>query len=304
MTCVVVNSLSRSSLLRRSAVLALAAACAMAQPAVAADDTDSDAVKGPAVTVLKATKFCFPAIVEVSGFLIPREEIQVRPDRPGSKVIDVMVDAGEVVAQGQALAKVAAQEGVATIQAPTAGLVSSSTAVIGSPASAKGEALFTIVSRSEFDLVGQVPTRNLAQLSVNQSARVKIVGATDDIDGKVRRVSATVEPNSQMGNVFVGVSSTKRLLGNASGRAMIKTGESCGISVPLTAVLYSSAGTVVQVVRRQTVETKRVDVGLMSGGKVEIREGLQEGETIVARAGALLREGDTVRAVVAADASN
>ena len=100
--------------------------------------------------------------------------------------------------------------------------------------------------------------------------------------------------------MFVGVSSAKRLLSNASGRAMIKTGESCGISVPLTAVLYSSAGTVVQVVRRQTVETKRVEVGLMNGGNVEIREGLQEGDIVVARAGALLREGDTVRPVVAA----
>ncbi|MBI5131691.1 MAG: efflux RND transporter periplasmic adaptor subunit [Rhodopseudomonas palustris] len=288
-------------LFRRSvSIVALAALCAMAQPAAAADEPEADAIKGQAVTVLKATKSCFPAIVEVSGFLIPRDEISIRPDRPGARVTDVMADAGEIVAQGQTLAKLAGPEGGSTITAPVAGLVSSSTAVIGSPASAKGEALFTIISRSEFDLVGQVPTRNLSQLAVNQTAAVKIVGTADDIEGRVRRVSATVEPNSQLANVFVGVSSAKRLLSNASGRAMIKTGESCGISVPLTAVLYSSAGTVVQVVRRQTVETKRVEVGLMNGGNVEIREGLQEGDTVVARAGALLREGDTVRPVVAA----
>jgi HlyD family secretion protein len=65
--------------------------------------------------------------------------------------------------------------------------------------------------------------------------------------------------------------------------------------VPLTAVLYGTAGTVVQVVRRQRIETKRVEVGLMSGGQVEIREGLVEGDVVVARAGALLREGDPVR---------
>jgi hypothetical protein len=79
---------------------------------------------------------------------------------------------------------------------------------------------------------------------------------------------------------------------------MIKTGQSCdNVSVPLTAVLYSDAGTVVQVVRRARVETRSVDVGLMSGGQVEIRKGLNEGDVIVARAGALLREGDPVRAV-------
>jgi HlyD family secretion protein len=88
-------------------------------------------------------------------------------------------------------------------------------------------------------------------------------------------------------------------LANSSGRAMIKTGQSCGVAVPLTAVLYGNGGTVVQVIRRARVETKRVEVGLMSGGQVEIREGLVEGDIVVARAGALLREGDPVRPVTA-----
>jgi len=86
---------------------------------------------------------------------------------------------------------------------------------------------------------------------------------------------------------------------NSSGRAQIKTGQSCGIAVPLTAILYGTAGTVVQVVRRQRVETRRVETGLMSQGQVEIREGVVEGDVIVTRAGALLREGDPVRPVMA-----
>ena len=87
---------------------------------------------------------------------------------------------------------------------------------------------------------------------------------------------------------------------NSSGRALIKTGQSCNnVSVPLTAVLYSPAGTVVQVVRRARVETRQVDVGLMSNGQVEISRGLAEGDIVVARAGALLREGDPVRALTA-----
>jgi HlyD family secretion protein len=81
---------------------------------------------------------------------------------------------------------------------------------------------------------------------------------------------------------------------------MIKIGQSCGVSVPLTALLYGSAGTVVQVVRRARIETKRVEVGLMSGGQVEIRDGLVEGDIVVARAGALLREGDQVRPITEA----
>ena len=65
------------------------------------------------------------------------------------------------------------------------------------------------------------------------------------------------------------------------------------------AVLYGPAGTVVQMVRRGRVETNSVEVGLMSGGQVEIRDGLAEGDIVVARAGALLREGDPVRAITA-----
>jgi len=95
------------------------------------------------------------------------------------------------------------------------------------------------------------------------------------------------------------VTAPRRLLVNSSARALIKTGQSCGVSVPLTAILYGSAGTVVQVVRRARVETRQVVVGLMSGGQVEISKGIEEGDIVVARAGALLREGDPVRPLTA-----
>jgi len=270
--------------------------CTTSLPCVAADG-DQAPPKGAAVTVLKAAKHCFDANVEASGVLVPRDETMVRPDRFGLKVADVLVDAGETVTAGQALARLTPPEGgTITIQAPVAGLVSHSSAVVGAIASAKGEALFSIIPRSEFDLVGLVPVRDLPRLAVNQSAKVKIIGV-GEVDGKVRRVAPTIEPNSQLGQVIVALSATRRLLVNASARAVIKTGESCGVAVPLTAILYGSAGNVVQVIKRDRVETRRVEVGLMSGGQVEIREGLAEGDIVVARAGALLREGDPVRPV-------
>lgn len=281
----------------RTRWLAAVALCAVLQPALAADD--ADAPKGAAVTVLTAAKSCFSATVEVSGILMPREEVSIRPDRPGLKVAEVMVDAGDTVTAGQILARLTAPDGSSLqVQATVAGLVSASSAVIGTIASGKGEALFNIITRSEFDFIGQVPTRDLPKLAIDQPVRLKVVGA-GEMDGKVRRVASTVEPNSQLGQVLVTVNSTRRLMSNSYARAVIKTGESCGIAVPLTAILYATGGTVVQVVRRQRVETRRVEVGLMSGGRVEVREGLNEGDVVVARAGALLREGDPVRPVTA-----
>ena len=283
-------------------LLFLAALLALASPALAAEEpaAPKDGPQGAAVTVLTASKFCFPNLVEAFGILIPREETFVRPDRPGLKVADILAEPGDNVTAGQPLARLALPEGGTTaVSAPVAGLVLSSTAVIGALASPRGEALFSIIARSEFDLVGMVPTQDLPKLAVNQTARIRIIGA-GEVDGKVRRVSSTVEPNSQLGQVFVSVTTNRKLLVNSSGRAMIKTGQSCGVSVPLTAVLYGSAGTVVQVVRRARIETKRVEIGLMAGGQVEIRDGLAEGDIVVARAGALLREGDPVRPVTAA----
>jgi multidrug efflux pump subunit AcrA (membrane-fusion protein) len=281
-------------------LIALGGLLLLSQATLAADD---DAPKGPAVTVLKAAKSCFSDIVEATGSIIAREETSVRPERPGLKVTEVLAEAGDTTTAGQVMARLALPEGgTLQVTAPVAGVIATSTAQIGNLASAKGEALFTIVARSEYDLVGLVATNDVRKLAVNQPTTVRIAGA-GDIEGKVRRIGPTVEPNIQQGMVYIGISSQKRLLLNASGRALIKTGQSCNVAVPLTAVQYSSAGTVVQVIRRNRVETKRVETGLMSGGNIEVRDGLNEGDIVVARAGALLREGDPVRPVMAAEAA-
>lgn len=284
--------------MRRMPLLAAAGVLVLIQPVLAADDS---APKGAAVSVLKATKACFDNTVEVSGMVLARNETAVRPDRPGLKVAEVLVDAGDSVTAGQNLARLTPPEGgTIMIQAPVAGTILSSSATIGAFASGRGEALFSILARNEYDLVGLVPSAQLGKLAVNQTARIRIVGA-GEVEGKIRRVAPTVEPNSQLGQAFIGINGTARLLVNSFGRAVIKIGQSCGVAVPLTAVLYDPDGTVVQVVRAQRIETKRVEIGLMAGGQVEIRDGLAEGDVVVTRAGALLREGDPVRPVMASN---
>jgi HlyD family secretion protein len=275
---------------------ALATAATLATlPALAAGE---DPLKSEAVTVIKATKACFADIVEVSGTIYPRDETSVRPERMGLKVAEILVEPGDTVSAGQTIARLNLPEGgIANVTAPVGGVISASSAVIGAMASGKGEALFTIIARGEYDLIGLVPSEDLGKLQVNQPSSITVIG-TGMVDGNVRRMAPTVEPNSQLGQVFIGITRNntgRKLLVNASGRALIKTGQSCGVAVPLTAVQYSSAGTVVQVVRRERIETKRVETGLISGGAIEIREGINDGDDVVARAGALLREGDPVR---------
>ena len=74
------------------------------------------------------------------------------------------------------------------------------------------------------------------------------------------------------------------------------------LGVPSAAVLYGPSGPTVQVVTGNRVETRRVRTGLAADALVEVREGLAEGDTVVARAGTFLRDGDTVRPVPVAAA--
>ena len=60
--------------------LAVSLVC-LALPALAAEE--ADAPKGATVTVLKATKACFPAIVEVSGIVRARDETSCGPNGRG-----------------------------------------------------------------------------------------------------------------------------------------------------------------------------------------------------------------------------
>src|SRR6516165_10679947 len=284
----------------------LLAAALLGLAALPAAAAEGDPLKTESVTVIKAAKLCFADIVEVSGTIYPRDENSVRPERMGLKVAEILAEPGESVSAGQTLAHLNLPEGGSiNVTAPVGGVVSASSAVIGAMAGAKGEALFSIIARGEYDLIGLVPTEDIAKLAINQPSSITVIG-TGNVDGKVRRIGPTVEPNSQLGQVFLAITANntgRKLLVNASGRALIKTGQSCNVAVPLTAVQYGSAGTVVQVVKRSRIETRRVEVGLMSGGQIEIKDGLVEGDDVVARAGSLLREGDTVRPVTAAAAT-
>ena len=50
-------------------------------------------------------------------------------------------------------------------------------------------------------------------------------------------------------------------------------------------------------IKNNIVETRKVQVGLFSDTDIEIREGVKEGEIIVANAGTSLHDGDKVKTI-------
>jgi HlyD family secretion protein len=265
--------------------------------------SESGTISEMAVTVAKTTNVCFSDTLQVTGVVIPRNEILVRPDREGLQISQVLVEPGDTVVSGQVLARLTPPEGqqgssttTVAIQAPAAGIVTSRSAVVGTLASARAEPLFRIAAKGEMELLAETPVKTLASVASDQPAKIAILGV-GELSGKVRTFSVAINPTTQLGQIFVFIGSNPKLRVGAFGRATIDVGRRCGPSIPLSAVLYGPAGTVVQVVRDNRIETRKVSVGLLAGGQAEVREGLAEGEMVVARAGAFVREGDRVRSM-------
>jgi multidrug efflux pump subunit AcrA (membrane-fusion protein) len=267
---------------------------------VSAAEVADPALSDPAMTVTAAKRLCFGDTVQVTGVLVPRKEVQVRPEREGLHVSQILAAPGDSVGANQVLARLSPPEGQpggnVVLQAPVAGLVTFSSAVLGATVSPQALPLFQIAERGEIDLLADTPVKNLQRLAANQPAKVEIIGI-GQLSGKVRQIATTVNPTTQLGQVQISITSDGKLRVGAFGRAIVDLGQRCGPAVPLSAVLYSSGGAVVQVVRDNRVETHRVTVGLIAADQAEIREGLAEGDMVIARSGAFVRDGDRVRAM-------
>jgi multidrug efflux pump subunit AcrA (membrane-fusion protein) len=261
---------------------------------------------GAPVTVSKATKACFTDTLAMTGVLQPRSLVQVRPEQEGLQITQVKAEPGDSVTAGQALAQLARPEGqpaaTATVTAPVAGIILHRTAIIGTTASARAQPLFEIIPKGELEVSAEVSARDLARVAPGQKARVKVIGA-GEYPGAVRLVSPAVDPATQQGEVRVFLGADPALRTGAFARAIVTLGENCAVAIPLSAILYGDEGAVVQVVRDDHVETRTVETGLASDGQIQIGKGLADGDLVVLRAGAFLRDGDPVRPIPAGEAT-
>jgi HlyD family secretion protein len=281
------------------AVVALAY-CDTASPAWA---DDSNGEFAAAVTVVEVKRDCFVDTLEVTGVVQPRNEILVRPAREGYHITQVLVQPGDAVISGQVLARLKPPEGVndsgpdTAVRAPDAGVIFAISAIVGASASAMAEPLFRIAKGGEMELDAETPVNTMSRLVVGQQAKVDIIGVSGELSGKVQFISAAINQTSQLGQVHIFLGADRRLRVGAFGRARIEIEQRCGPAVELSAVLYSQGMAVAQVVRDDRIETRRITVGIIKAENAEIRDGLSEGEVVVSRAGAFVRDGDRVRAV-------
>jgi multidrug efflux pump subunit AcrA (membrane-fusion protein) len=170
--------------------------------------------------------------------------------------------------------------------------------VVGATASPlSSEPLFRIAVDNEIELEAEVPSIHVPALASGQTARVDI-GGSHELAGRVRLVPAAIDQRTQLGRARLSLERDPSVRIGMFARATIDADRSCSISVPRSSVRYRTEGASVQVARNDVIETRLVQVGLHSDTDTEIRDGLREGDMIVANAGSSLRDGDKVTPIV------
>src|SRR4030095_13366638 len=241
-----------------------------------------------------------------TAFIVPKREAVVGADQEGSKVTDLFVREGDIVTENQELARLSAPQqqpgqqqqggsrGPISLRAPAAGLVTEVRTIVGAPASPQAGPMFRIAINNEIELDAEVPSIHMLKLNPGATVRISRDDAPDVV-GKVRQISPQIDRATQLGKVRITLNNNPSLKIGMFARANIDAKRSCGVAVPRTAIDRLT----LQVVKGNTIETRKVRVGLTSETSTEILEGLDVGETVVADAGTSLHDGDQIKIMFA-----
>ena len=302
---------------RRAAALGFLAAIG-ASPAVA-----ENPVEGISVLGVRAGSVCLREQIRITGFAMPREESGATVPFEGYRITDLFVAEGDSVTLGQELLRAtrlgADEPGAAaqtrqglpatfSLRAPIAGRITRVNARIGmttqnpaaAPPAAPGmppEPMIRIMADAGIDLLVDVPSLYATKIRSGLTARV-VAGDGVEAKGTVRVPVSEVDPATQLGRARLAIDPSTALRPGQFASATIETARDCGLSVPRSAISYQNGVPTVQVLNGGSVETRSVRTGLFDENTIQIREGLSEGEPVVANAGTSLRSGDRVSPVI------
>ena len=291
------------------AVVAIASsAAAITGSSTAPRPEDKETPSQALVIVTKSTNACFSDLVRVTGFVVPRREAVVGADQEGSKVTDLWSAKATSSTDNQELARLSAAA-AATGRNQRGPIRDRSRCARrppdwsprSTPSSARRprrrpDRCFALPSTTKSNWTPQVPAVHMLKLNPGATVRISRDDAPDLV-GRVRLVSPQIDRANQLGHVRISLTNNPSLKVGMFARASIDAKRSCGVAIPRTAIDHLT----VQVVKGNTVETRNVRVGLVSDTSIEILEGLDVGEIVVADAGSSLHDGDQIKTMFAED---
>lgn len=182
------------------------------------------------------------------------------------------------------------------VRAPFAGRLGTRAVSVGAYVS-PGARITTLddLSRVRFDFA--VPENLLGQIKVGQTAYARSAAFSERIfEGKVTVIDPRVDPVTRTARLTAEVDNPDEMLrpGMFLSVALQVTNKENATVVPEEAVLNEGLRQLLFVVKDNTVERRVVRLGHRQGGRVEVLEGVEPGETIVVRGIQRVRPGLTV----------
>lgn len=185
------------------------------------------------------------------------------------------------------------------VLAPDDGVISSRTATVGAVVN-NGAELFRLIRQGRLEWRAEVTSAELGRLTVGTRA---IVTATSGarLEGRVRTIGPTVDPQTRVALVYVDV---RPLPGPAAGsaragmfaRGEFDLGSQPALTVPQQAlVVREGFNYVMRVLPDGRIAQVKVQIGRISGDRVEVLSGLDSTMRVVASGGGFLNDGDLVR---------
>ncbi len=179
----------------------------------------------------------------------------------------------------------AAQLGYSEIRSPMDGVVADRPLYPGEMAAA-GAPLLTVMDISQVIARAHIPQPEAALLKAGDLATITVPGEENPIEGKITVVSPALDSNSTTVEVWVQIKNTDQRLkpGTSVQLSMLAQTIPNALVIPAAALLTAQDGTtsVMQVSGDDHAHQKNVRVGIRQGDSVQIVEGLQAGDRVVA----------------------
>jgi membrane fusion protein (multidrug efflux system) len=178
--------------------------------------------------------------------------------------------------------------------------VIASRAVQGGDRVGDGDPLFRLVNTADLEFEATVPSEYAGRVKVGSPVGLTVAGAGDArIAGEVARVNATADPATRQVKVYVVVHNRDgALVGDlfASGRIVLARVPGA-LAIPAAGVRGAGDDRYAWVVKNRRIERRAVTPGLQDevADRIEIRRGLQAGDTVIVGPVEGLKAGQTVK---------
>ena len=183
-----------------------------------------------------------------------------------------------------------------SVLAPDAGVISASAATVGS-LTQSGQELFRLIRGGRLEWRAEVPSADLASVQPGQIATL-INPNGETVQGKVRVVAPSVDPQTRNGLVYVDLPPSSAVRAGMFARGEFELARSPALTLPQTAVvLREGFATVFRLEGADRVAQTKVTLGRRAAERVEIVDGLDASARVVENGAGFLADGDAVKVV-------